>query len=156
MNTPQLYFPCRTWCKITTPFGVKGDAWGSGMHNGTDIDDEMGAPVYAAYGGIVVHVGEASPDRPKNKAWGRYICLIHSWKDCMFRTYYAHLSGECVNPGMEVDMGREIGKMGNSGNVRPSGPASDGSHLCFGLFVLRDGKWQWEAPRFFNDTVQAV
>ena len=82
---PQFFFPCRRGSKITMPYGSRGDNWASGFHNGTDIDEEMGAPVFAAYPGICSHAGEAPADRPKNRAWGRYVVLEHAWKGLSFR-----------------------------------------------------------------------
>ena len=148
---PQFFFPCRRGAVITKRFGEKGSAWSSGFHNGTDIDDEMGAPGFAAYPGICSHAGEAPADRPNNRAWGRYVVLEHSWKGLSFRTYYAHLSGECCAVGQEIEMGQEIGKIGNTGKVRPSNPKSDGSHLCFCVFLKIGPDWRWvPPPPFFN------
>ena len=149
---PQLKWPARKGAKITVAFGVRGSNWSAGIHKGVDIDDEMGAPVYAAHPGICSHAGEAPPGKPSNMAWGRYVVLEHAWHGLQFRTYYNHLSGICCAVGQEIDSGQEVGKMGNTGNVRP-GPGSDGSHLCFGLFVKRDDGWHWEEPRFFNEIV---
>ena len=152
---PQLKFPCRDGCKITKPFGAVGEAWITKVHKGTDIDDEMNAPIYAAWGGIVAHAGEAPEDRPNNKAWGLYIIINHFWRESYFKTYSCHLSSMRVAPGMEIEVGNEIAKMGNSGNVKAIA-GGDGSHLCFGLFVLRDGKWGWEQPKFFNEGTETA
>ncbi|HEX5801458.1 MAG TPA: M23 family metallopeptidase [Azospira sp.] len=106
---------------------IQGDFIGSGfgwrvdpivgtgaMHEGVDFAAEVGTPVIAAAGGVVV-VSEMHPQ------YGNLIEIDHGNE---FSTRYAHLSKLAVKDGQVVRRGQRIGLSGNTGR-------STGPHLHF-------------------------
>lgn len=87
---------------------------GSHKHAGIDISAAEGTPVYAVLDGTVRRGEDAG-------GYGHYITMEHG--NGLF-TRYGHLSSYSVPDGNEVEQGREIGRVGNTG--RSSGP-----HLHF-------------------------
>ncbi len=88
---------------------------GSGaMHEGIDFAADIGTPVIAAAGGVVV-VAEMHPQ------YGNLIEIDHG-ND--FTTRYAHLSKMLVKDGQVLRRGQRIGLSGNTGR-------STGPHLHF-------------------------
>jgi murein DD-endopeptidase MepM/ murein hydrolase activator NlpD len=84
------------------------------MHEGTDFMVDMGTPVHAAAGGVVV-VAQRHPQ------YGNMIDIDHGNG---FTTRYAHLSKILVKPGDVVKRGAIIGLSGSTGR-------STGPHLHF-------------------------
>jgi murein DD-endopeptidase MepM/ murein hydrolase activator NlpD len=95
---------------VTYPFGVKNARYTAGRHTGVDYAypngrNTRGAPVKAVVAGRVL---------PKfgGAAYGTTVWIRgadgHTW-------LYAHLSSKRALPGMAVDVGQVIGKVGNSG-----------------------------------------
>lgn len=84
------------------------------MHEGIDFAAEVGTPVIAAAGGIVV----SSEFHPQ---YGNLIEIDHGNE---FTTRYAHLSKMSVKDGQVVRRGQKIGLSGNTGR-------STGPHLHF-------------------------
>jgi len=99
-------------------------------HAGVDIAAPKGTPVYASFEGRVVDLLNA-PD--STTSYGTYIVIEHPNG---FKTRYAHLSAITSNLkiGDFVTTNQEIGKVGNTGSVRPS-PGGDGSHLHFEILA---------------------
>lgn len=106
---------------------IQGDFIGSGfgwrvdpivgtgaMHEGVDFAAEVGTPVIAAAGGVVV-VSEMHPQ------YGNLIEIDHGNE---FSTRYAHLSKLSVKDGQVIRRGQRIGLSGNTGR-------STGPHLHF-------------------------
>lgn len=90
------------------------------IHWGIDIAGELGEPVFASDGGVVVYAG-------MNKyGFGNMIMIDHGTG---FQTLYGHLSDIAVNCGDNVVQGAEIGAIGSTG--RSSGP-----HLHFEIRTL--------------------
>jgi murein DD-endopeptidase MepM/ murein hydrolase activator NlpD len=87
----------------------------AGWHNGIDIANGYGAPVYAAEGGRVIVVQKLST------GFGWYVVLDH---ENGFTTFYTHLSDFEVDYGEWVTQGAIIGYVGSTGN-------STGPHLHF-------------------------
>lgn len=83
-------------------------------HDGIDIGEKSGSPIYAAGSGKVILAGY-------NGGYGRCIIIDHGNG---FKTLYGHLSSCSVKEGDWVKKGQQIGKMGNTGN-------STGPHLHF-------------------------
>ncbi len=98
---------------ITSDFGLRRASW----HYGVDLRVKVGAPVYAAFNGIVRIIGY------ERRGFGRFIVLRHANG---FESLYAHLSRTNVRLGEEVVAGGTIGTGGNSGR-------STASHLHFEL-----------------------
>lgn len=99
---------------ITSLFGQR---WGK-MHNGIDIGNNVGEPVYSALDGIV-------KECHYENGYGNKIVVEH---DNNISTVYAHLSEFRTTVGAEVKKGDLIGKVGNTGN-------STGPHLHFEVRV---------------------
>lgn len=100
-----------------TSFSKK--AYASGKHNGIDLANKVGTPIYAAADGKVVGVGNNG-----RYAYGRWIAIEHGNG---LTTLYGHLSSQSVSKGMKIKKGQKIGGMGNTGY-------STGSHLHFTVF----------------------
>jgi hypothetical protein len=99
-------------------------------HAGVDIAAPTGTPVYASFEGRVV---DLLNDPDSETSYGTYIIIEHPNG---FKTRYAHLSAITSNLkiGDSVTTNQEIGKVGNTGGVIPSG-GGDGSHLHFEILA---------------------
>ncbi len=92
--------------------------WSRGMsryHNGVDIANRTGTPIYAADSGYVMLAGRDTA------GYGLQIVLNHGNG---YLTRYAHLSKILVKGGQSVKRGDKIGLMGSTGR-------STGPHLHF-------------------------
>ena len=103
----------------TSGFGAR---WGT-QHNGVDIANEEGTPIYAAHDGTVISSGPAT-------GYGLWV-RIQSDKDPSFVSIYGHQSKNHVKEGDKVKAGDHIADMSSNG-------FSTGSHLHFQ--VEKDGK----------------
>lgn len=102
--------------RVTSSFGSR---WGR-MHQGIDIANSQGTPIYAADGGTV-----------KSASWqGAYGNLVVIDHGNGFQTYYGHASQIVVKIGQKVAKGEKIALMGSTGR-------STGSHLHFE--IRKDG-----------------
>lgn len=108
---------------IYPTFGRVSDGWGSRIHpisgqlefhNGIDISNAAGTPIYATANGKVIKVSYES-------GYGRYIVIDHGNG---YRTLYAHLYSHQVLIGDLVQKGQIIALMGNTGY-------STGPHLHY-------------------------
>jgi len=84
-------------------------------HLAIDLAANLGDPIYAADGGVIVYAGENS------YGYGNMIMIDHGTG---FQTLYAHLSVIFVSCGQNVTQGETIGSAGATGHA--SGP-----HLHF-------------------------
>ncbi len=84
-------------------------------HLGIDLAANLGDPIYASDGGVIVYAGW------NNYGYGNMIMIDHGTG---FQTLYAHLSAIFVQCGESVSQGETIGSAGATGNA--SGP-----HLHF-------------------------
>jgi murein DD-endopeptidase MepM/ murein hydrolase activator NlpD len=84
-------------------------------HLGIDLAAELGDPIYAADGGVVVYAGANS------YGYGNMIMIDHGTG---FQTLYAHLSAIFVQCGYNVTQGETIGSAGMTGHA-------SGAHLHF-------------------------
>jgi len=103
------------------------------MHQGLDIINDVGTPVYAAADGQV---------RVAGRTQGGLGVLVEITHGNGYASLYAHLSQVHVSPGQTVKRGELIGKCGRSGLV--SGP-----HLHYE--VRRNGVSQNPVDFFFDD-----
>jgi len=92
----------------------------SWSHNGLDIADKVGTPIYAADAGTV----EISQNG-WNGGYGNTIVLNHGGGK---KTRYAHASKLLVSKGDQVEKGQLIALMGSTGR-------STGSHLHFEVII---------------------
>jgi murein DD-endopeptidase MepM/ murein hydrolase activator NlpD len=107
------------------------------MHEGLDILNETGTPVYAS-GDATVHFAGVT-----QSGYGKVIELDHGHG---YTTLFAHLSATLVREGQRVKRGELIGRVGRSGLV--SGP-----HLHYE--VRLNGRKMNPVDYFFDD-VQAA
>jgi len=106
--TPSVVRP--TTGTFTSGYGPR---WGT-MHNGIDIANALGTPIYAVMAGTVIDSGPAS-------GYGQWIRIRH---DDGSITVYGHMETLNVSVGQRVTAGQHIAGMGNRG-------FSTGSHLHF-------------------------
>lgn len=118
------YYPTYGW--LTSTYGWRRDpvteAYTS-FHDGIDIANNVGTPVYAAGAGTVIAAGTDS---------GYGLCIVIDHGNG-YKTRYAHLSKMLVSVGDQVSKADRIGLMGATGRVT-------GSHLHFELFLNGETK----------------
>ena len=102
---------------FTSFFGPRFSPFGyaSEFHLGIDLADRVGAPIYAAAEGKIIHA------RYDSSGYGRNILIQHKFG---YTTMYAHLNSVSVYAGQSVSKGQFIGTLGETG--RATGP-----HLHF-------------------------
>ena len=112
-STPSIY----------PTFGRLSDAYGyrlhpitgkRSFHNGIDLSNKKGTPIYATADGEVISVG-------RKRKLGKYVKIKHSFG---FVTVYGHMSKYIVKKGDKLNKGTIIGEMGSTGE-------STGSHLHY-------------------------
>ncbi len=106
--------------RIGSPFGFRIDpiTGRSALHTGLDFPADIGTPILAAAGGVVV-VQEYHP------AYGNTVEVDHGNQ---LMTRYAHASRVYVKSGDIVKRGQKIAEVGSSGR-------STGPHLHFEVWV---------------------
>lgn len=113
LATPKAVAP--TSGVFTSGYGPR---WGS-FHDGIDIANAIGTPIYAAKAGTVIDAGPM-------QGYGNWVRIAH---DDGTYTLYGHIIAYHVEKGMEVEAGEYIADMGNEG-------FSTGPHLHFGVYKL--------------------
>lgn len=110
---------------VTTPWGIKGDAWGIGHHTGEDHAAPVGTPVVAVTWGHVIGVGWSA------LGWGADYgnMVIIETATGKYDYAYCHLHDMVVRVGQAVVPGMVLAHVGYTGHVLPVGPA--GAHLHF-------------------------
>lgn len=106
---------------VSQRFGENPDRYarfGMAGHNGVDFAVPEATNIHAVDRGTVVEV------RDDPEGYGLYVKLRHAWGESL----YAHLRGQGVREGHELDKGEFLGVSGNTGN-------STGPHLHFGMRV---------------------
>jgi len=110
--------PC-TWSKLTSPYGYRTHPttgqWK--FHNGVDLANDRGTPIYAVRSGKVTVATYGS-------TYGNYVTINHGDG---FSSLYAHMTHSVVSKGDYVEKGQLIGYMGSTGR-------STGPHLHFSIF----------------------
>lgn len=92
-----------------------GSRWGT-SHDGIDIANSVGTPIYSVAAGEVIDAGSAS-------GFGLWVRVQH---DDGTITIYGHVNSTLVSEGEHVGAGDQIATMGNRGQ-------STGPHLHFGV-----------------------
>lgn len=118
----ELRFPLPTGT-LSSPFGYRRGAF----HNGIDITDKKGSPIYASADGIV----SASGFLRDRRGLGLLVVLDHGNS---VSTHYGHVSRILVRPGQKVSRGDKIALVGSTGR-------STSPHLHFEVKI---------GPRFYD------
>lgn len=110
--------PC-SYTKLTSAYGwrIHPITKKNSFHNGVDLANASGTPIYAAKGGTVTTAGY-------NGVYGYYVTINHGDG---FSTLYGHLTHYVVASGQSVSGGQVIGYMGSTG-------WSTGPHLHFTVY----------------------
>ncbi|WP_308280005.1 M23 family metallopeptidase [Pseudonocardia oceani] len=103
--------------RFTSGFGGR---WGT-HHNGIDIANAIGTPIYAVTDGVVEKSGPAS-------GFGLWVVLRHADGT---KSVYGHINRAVVQVGDEVAAGQQIAELGNRG-------FSTGPHLHFEIHDAND------------------
>ncbi len=116
-------------------FGMREDPFIGIMkrHEGVDIHNDVGTPVYATGDGIVEFAGATG------SGYGIALEINHSFG---YKTWYAHLSKCVARSGQRVKRGALIAYSGNTGR-------STGPHLHYE--VIRNGEKQNPVEYFVDD-----
>ena len=96
--------------RLTSAFGAR---WGT-SHQGIDVANEIGTPIYALTDGVVEEAGPAT-------GFGLWIVVRHPDGT---QSVYGHVNRIFVDVGERVSAGQEIAEVGNRGY-------STGPHLHF-------------------------
>ncbi len=112
-SRPDFYPTSGTY---SSPFGYRKDpiTGRSKLHNGIDISNKAGTPIFAAGTGIVTYSGY-------DGNFGNVMIIDHGYG---YESVYAHCKTLLYSPGDEVTKGDQVATMGTTG--RTTGP-----HLHF-------------------------
>jgi murein DD-endopeptidase MepM/ murein hydrolase activator NlpD len=102
-----MAWPTKKNRKVTCAYGVTGNQWSSGWHQGVDIGAPIGDPVFAAADGVIVGVGIWG------SSFGKFSPVIKHGK---WYTIYAHVEKCNVKKGDKVKLGQHIADVGVEGN----------------------------------------
>ena len=110
--------PC-SWRKLTSPYGyrIHPTTGQYKFHNGVDLANDQGTPIYAARSGKVTVATYGG-------TYGNYVTINHGDG---YSSLYAHMTRYVVHKGDTVKKGQLIGYMGSTGR-------STGPHLHFSIF----------------------
>jgi murein DD-endopeptidase MepM/ murein hydrolase activator NlpD len=116
---------------IDSPYGPRG----GGFHGGTDHFVQMGTPIKAADGGVVIDSENGCPvvgyrGSSCGGKWGNFIQVRHPSGTT---TVYAHATKTFFKPGDKVSQGQVIAISGSSGS-------SEGPHLHFEVHDAKGNK----------------
>ncbi|MGI9064767.1 MAG: M23 family metallopeptidase [Pseudonocardiaceae bacterium] len=100
--------------RLTSGFGAR---WGTN-HNGIDIANKIGTPIYATTDGVVAESGPAS-------GFGMWVRVEHPDGTT---SVYGHINESLVEEGEKVAAGEQIATIGNRGQ-------STGPHLHFEIWT---------------------
>ncbi len=115
--TPSIW---PTGGEVTSRFGWRNSPWGDSreLHQGIDIANSLGAPVFATADGEVVQSGWSG-------GYGNIVQISHGNG---IETIYGHNSRVLVNAGQYVKKGQVIANLGSTGR-------STGPHLHYEIRV---------------------
>jgi murein DD-endopeptidase MepM/ murein hydrolase activator NlpD len=116
-------------------FGMRMDPFVGSLkrHEGVDIHNDVGTPVYATGDGIIEFTG------PTGSGYGIALEVNHGYG---YKSWYAHLSKCVARSGQRVKRGALIAYSGNTGR-------STGPHLHYE--VIRNGEKQNPVEYFVDD-----
>lgn len=120
-STANWGWPTNSGYTISSDYGWRVDPFSRtrNLHYGIDISGTgYGSPVYAVNNGTVM---------PFNCHWSYGNCLVINHNNGYY-TLYAHMSSILVRPGVNVERGQQIGKVGMTGSAT-------GPHLHLEVYV---------------------
>ncbi|CAM3803712.1 peptidoglycan DD-metalloendopeptidase family protein [Occultella aeris] len=123
---PRWVTPLPTGVRATSNFGPRGGILHAGDDYAPPKPAQQGIPVFAIADGVVV----AAKVKALKGHSGNGVLIDHGGK---VRSYYGHLASFKVGATQRVRAGQQVGVMGHTGNVKPSGAA--GTHLHLGILV---------------------
>ncbi|MDF3820788.1 peptidoglycan DD-metalloendopeptidase family protein [Leptospira sp. 96542] len=125
LSRTPMYNPMYSY-NLTSPFGMRKSPttgyWE--YHDGLDMANATGTPIFAAGPGRVARVTYA------NTGYGHHVIIQHEYG---FSTLYGHCSRIFVRVGQEVRAGEMIAEVGATGNVT-------GPHLHYEVIISEEGK----------------
>lgn len=112
-------FPTASGTVLTSPYGYRTHPITGNytMHNGVDLANNSGTPIYATKSGYVTTA-------VYNYAYGYYVTINHMDG---YSSLYGHMTNYIVSEGQYVTRGEVIGYMGSTG-------WSTGPHLHFTIY----------------------
>lgn len=116
----SFLFPTGSGTVLTSPYGYRTHPLTGSytMHNGVDLANSAGTPIYASKSGYVTTAAY-------NYVNGYYVTINHMDG---FSTLYCHMTNYIVSEGQYVTRGDVIGYMGSTG-------WSTGPHLHFTIYL---------------------
>ena len=111
---------------FTSGYGAR---WGA-MHQGIDIANSLGSPIYAVMDGTVINAGPA-------QGFGNWVVIQHDGGEV---SVYGHMAHYNVSVGQRVRAGEQIAQIGSEGY-------STGPHLHFE--IKPDGATQVDPVPWF-------
>jgi len=117
-NEKGWMVPCK-YILLTSAWGYRKNPTGPGteFHDGVDLANNTGTPIYATRSGYVHAAGWG-------KNLGNYVTLNHMDG---YKSQYLHMTHYVVKTGQWVEQGQLIGYMGSTGR-------STGPHLHFSIY----------------------
>jgi murein DD-endopeptidase MepM/ murein hydrolase activator NlpD len=116
------------------------------IHTGIDIDAPIDTPVYAAGAGTIRWAGFGlyMNDSDKDDPYGLAVAIEHDfgYQGQKLFTIYAHLDRIDVTKGQHVNVGEQIGVVGNTGNTT-------GPHLHFEVRVSDNNYYTSRNPELW-------
>jgi len=104
------------------------EPWGvSGVHKGIDIFADKGQALISSSPSIILYTGEL------NLGGKVILSLGPKWR----LHYYAHLESAAVKPWQRVQVGEQIGLVGDSGNAKGKAP-----HVHYSIVTLLPYFWR--------------
>jgi murein DD-endopeptidase MepM/ murein hydrolase activator NlpD len=141
-----LYFPNVRGLACPVDGGQFINDWafprpGGRTHEGTDVFAPIGTPIVATAGGTVTEVNRVDrfSGNIRRGLGGRTVTVTTEDGE---RWYYAHLHeiAPGIDVGTTVEIGEQVGSVGDSGNARGGAP-----HLHIGRYVDRIAVNPWPA-----------
>ncbi len=108
-----MHDTCARRNKKYTCKGIRGRKW----HNGVDLKNPQGAPIYAIYDGIATIHTQRDPKTGKLNGAGYYSAIVSTVNGKRVRMVYFHLQQNKRVTG-SVKAGDIIGYQGDSGNLK--------------------------------------
>lgn len=101
--------------QVTYPYGIKDNAYLSGVHQGIDMGNPSNSNVYSINTGVVTYAGWENIEN-KKQGFGLYVTVKFDVTDSGYKkVFYAHLSKVNVVVNQKVSNSTILGVMGSTG-----------------------------------------